>query len=137
MELTIQVDDTRFKDIISNEIKNMPHDVLAEIIKQAFIKYMMSNPNLISNLFMRDVGSYYRQIEPTYLSMSIVEKMDIGPECKEIAQALKDELKGHSKDIIESMLLKAMAKSIFDMAAGEGWLEREFITIANQRNESC
>ena len=55
MNITINVDETQFKEILDRELKDLPKEDLQEIIKQALTQYIMSNPELVKNLLAKNV----------------------------------------------------------------------------------
>ena len=127
MNITIQIDETQFKDILDKELKDMPKEQLQEIIKQAFTQFFATNPKAAQELFYteNDYG-YSKRKEPTQLLKSIINNISFEEECDEILTVLKDEFKGNAREIIESVMLKAMAKVFFDKSQGEGWFEMAF-----------
>ena len=127
MNITIQIDETQFKDILDKELKDMPKEQLQEIIKQAFTQFFATNPKAAQELFYTENEyGYSKRKEPTQLLKSIINNISFEEECDEILTVLKDEFKGNAREIIESVMLKAMAKVIFDKSLGEGWFEMAF-----------
>lgn len=127
MNLTIQIDETQFKDILDKELKDMPKEQLQEIIKQAFTQFFTTNPKAAQELFYTENEyGYSKRKEPTQLLKSIINNISFEEECDEILTVLKDEFKGNAREIIESVMLKAMAKVFFDKSQGEGWFEMAF-----------
>ena len=127
MNITIQIDETQFKDILDKELKDMPKEQLQEIIKQAFTQFFATNLKVAQELFFTE-NSYglSKRKEPTQLLKSIINNISFEEECDEILTVLKDEFKGNAREIIESVMLKAMAKVFFDKSQGEGWFEMAF-----------
>lgn len=127
MNITIQIDETQFKDILDKELKDMPKEQLQEIIKQAFTQFFATNPKAAQELFYTENEyGYSKRKEPTQLLKSIIGNISFEEECDEILTVLKDEFKGNAREIIESVMLKAMAKVFFDKSQGEGWFEMAF-----------
>ena len=135
MNITINIDETQFKEILDKELKELPKEDLQEIIKQAFSQYMLSNPDIIKNMFVNE--STYYKYTPTDLMKNIVNGIDFSKECEEVVQALKNELIGNSREIFEQLILKTIAKNMFDGIRDYGWLEEEFMEMhrsAHQNN---
>ena len=127
MNITIQIDETQFKDILDKELKDMPKEQLQEIIKQAFTQFFATNPKAAQELFYTENEyGYSKRKEPTQLLKSIIGNISFEEECDEILTVLKDEFKGNAREIIESVMLKAMAKVFFDKSQSEGWFEMAF-----------
>lgn len=127
MNLTIQIDETQFKEILDKELKDLPKEQLQDIIKQAFTQFFVTNPKAVEELFFTEESyGFNKRKEPTSLLRSIIGNISFDEECDEILAVLKDEFKGNAREIIESVMMKAMAKVIFDKSQGEGWLEMAF-----------
>lgn len=127
MNLTIQIDETQFKEILDKELKDLPKEQLQDIIKQAFTQFFATNPKAAQELFYTENEyGYSKRKEPTQLLKSIINNISFDEECDEILTVLKDEFKGNAREIIESVMLKAMAKVFFDKSQGEGWFEMAF-----------
>ena len=130
MNLTIQIDETQFKEILDKELKDLPKEQLQDIIKQAFTQFFVTNPKAVEELFFTEESyGFNKRKEPTPLLRSIIGNISFDEECDEILTALKDEFKGNAREIIESVMLKAMAKVFFDKSQGEGWLEMAFAEL--------
>lgn len=137
MNITISVDETQFKEILDKELKELPKEDLQEIIKQAFSQYMLSNPDIVRNMFVKESSYSYYKYEPTDLMKDIVKSIDFSKECEEVAQVLKNELVDNSRKILEELILKTIAKNMFDGIRDYGWLEEEFMEMhrsAHQNN---
>lgn len=129
MNITINIDETQFKEILDKELKELPKEDLQEIIKQVFSQYMLSNPDIIKNMFVNE--STYYKYAPTDLMKDIVNGIDFSKECEEVVQALKKELIGNSRKMLEELMLKAIARSMIEGMKDYGWLEQEFILMHN------
>lgn len=127
MNITINVDETQFKEILDKELKELPKEDLQEIIKQAFSQYILSSPEFVKNLFVKESPYSYRTYDPTPLMENIVKGIDFSKECEEVVQALKNELVGNSREILEQLMLKTIARSMLDGMRDNGWLEEEFV----------
>ena len=129
MNITINVDETQFKEILDNELKDLPKEDLQDIIKQAFTQYILSNPEFVKSLFVRESSYSYYKYTPTDLMKDIVKEIDFSKECEEVVQALKNELVGNSREILEQLMLKTIARGILDGIRYNGWLEEEFVNM--------
>lgn len=54
MNITIQINETQFKDILDKELKDMPKEQLQEIIKQAFTQFFATNPKAAQEMFFTE-----------------------------------------------------------------------------------
>ena len=130
MNITINVDETQFKEILDRELKDLPKEDLQEIIKQALTQYIMSNPELVKNLLITNrISRYSNEYTPTPIMEDIVKSIDFSKECEEVAQALKNELIGNSRKVLEELMLKSIARSMLEGMKNNGWLEEEFLNM--------
>lgn len=131
MNITINVDETQFKEILDRELKDLPKEDLQEIIKQAFTQYIMSNPEFVKNLFIGRSSNFYGCTEyvPSPIMEGIVKSIDFSKECEEVVQTLKNELIGNSRKILEELMLKTIARSMLEGIRNNGWLEEEFLLM--------
>lgn len=130
MNITINVDETQFKEILDRELKDLPKEDLQEIIKQALTQYIMSNPELVKNLLITNrISRYSNEYTPTPIMEDIVKSIDFSKECEEVAQALKNELIGNSRKVLEELMLKTIARSMLEGIRNNGWLEEEFLLM--------
>ena len=128
MNITINVDETQFKEILDRELKDLPKEDLQEIIKQALTQYIMSNQELVKNLLITNrISRYSNEYTPTPIMEDIVKSIDFSKECEEVAQALKNELIGNSRKVLEELMLKSIARSMLEGMKNNGWLEEEFV----------
>lgn len=138
MNITINVDETQFKEILDRELKDLPKEDLQEIIKQALTQYIMSNPELVKNLLITNrISRYSNEYTPTPIMEDIVKSIDFSKECEEVTQALKNELIGNSRKVLEELMLKSIARSMLEGMKNNGWLEEEFVhmhTSAHNNN---
>ena len=73
MNITIQIDETQFKDILDKELKDMPKEQLQEIIKQAFTQFFVTNPKAVQELFFTESEyGFSKRKEPSQLLKSII-----------------------------------------------------------------
>ena len=53
MELKIEIDETKFKDIIEKELNAFSQEELHDLLKQMIIEYMKNHQEEVMNLFIR------------------------------------------------------------------------------------
>lgn len=138
MELKINIDETQFKDVMEKELKALTPEQLTDIFKEAIKQYLLSdNAAVIKNLFIDRSYSYgSSSSRPTALTQKIVEKIDFKQELDPVIQEIKNELLGHSREILEATMFKAIARSIIDTYQTEGWFEEAFTMLHHHQHNN-
>lgn len=138
MELKINIDETQFKDVMEKELKALTPGQLTDIFKEAIKQYLLSdNASAIKNLFVdRNYGYGSHDNRPTALTQKIVEKIDFKQELDPVIQEIKNELLGHSREILEATMFKAIARSIIDTYQAEGWFEQAFTMLHHHQHNN-
>lgn len=124
MDLTIQIDETKFKDVLDKELAAFSDEELHEIVKQALIKYL-SDPKVMETIFITTDGGYYGRTQPraSRLLENVVETIDISNECKEITDTFKNAIVNSHKEIISGVIVKAFSRVIAENILADNWLE--------------
>lgn len=105
MELKIEIDETRFKDVLENELKAFSKEELHEIIHQSMEGYL-KNSEIIKSLFVTTKFDYFGKSEKVAsdLLKTSVENMDLSPAYTEIKDLMINELKTNYRDVLISLL---------------------------------
>ena len=109
MEVKIQVDETKFKDVLENELDAFSpedlHDIIAECIGEYF---RSSNYNALEKI-MFDKG-FYRDT-PSALLKEAITKCDYSG-LQDVADAMIDRLKNNYQDVLAEVLWMQIAKTL-------------------------
>lgn len=115
MELKIEVDETKFKDVIENELKAFSKDELHEIIRECIVEYLREEKT-IEMLFVHESQDYYgkRQKEPSEVLFTAAKSIDLSPAYKEIQELMISTLKENHAELIEKVMLELIVNGISD-----------------------
>lgn len=109
MEVKIVVDETKFKEILENELAAFSKEELHEIIRECIID-TFKNPEFIERIFI--TKGYYGNESPSDLLQSAVNNIDLSPAFKELADSMSEYLKENHKEVLEDVMIKYMIDGI-------------------------
>lgn len=124
MDITIKIDDdSRFNDIIKNELNALNpeelHEIIISVIKEALTA---NNYEIIKSLLVEERSTgWCKAYEPTQLTISIIEKCDYS-QMQDIVNNMIDYLKNNHKDLLEKILI-----NIFDRGLCNSYSFRESV----------
>lgn len=128
MNITINVDEAQFKDLLEKELNEMPKEEVHELVKIAFIQYVTQDSKALKDLFVKQSNSYYdSSVSPTNLLNKIIEEIDFSDIAAEIAEPIKDLFKNGIKDIVEQVVARSIADAIMSNISTSGLLEQQFM----------
>lgn len=128
MNITINVDEAQFKDLLEKELNEMPKEEVHELVKIAFIQYVTQDPKALKDLFVKQSNNYYdSSVSPTNLLNKIIKEIDFSDIAAEIAEPIKDLFKNGIKDIVEQVVARSIADAIMSNISTSGLLERSFM----------
>lgn len=109
MKIEINLDETRVKDLVDNELKNFTDAELHDILSKAISQYVIES-NTIEKLFYNKKKDYYGnetgEIEPTFRLEEIVKKLDINE--------MLEKLKNNVQEVLDNdETIKILAENIF------------------------
>ena len=135
MNITINVDETQFKDLLEKELKEMPKEELHELIKMAFTQYITQDPNALKDLFVKKDNSYYSNgVVPTDFTRKIINDIDFSSIAAEIAKPVEDLFKNNIREIVEQLVAQSISHAIYACIAKSGDLETAFnVFYINQK----
>lgn len=130
MDLTIQIDETRFKDVLDKELNAFSKEELHDIIREAIITYLKDNNSVEKLLFEEEIGYYsdHKKV-PTAIARNLLSSIDISDECKDITIEIANQLKNNACNIMADIFAKSFAKSILDGLNKDNWLESSITPI--------
>lgn len=123
MELKIEIDETRFKDVVEQELKAFSKEELHTIIREGIVKYL-NDSDLIKRLFVEErYDSFWNKCTeyPTQLLKSAVETFDLSPAYEEIKDNMISNLKTNYNELLIQVMTGMLAKGIRQtlMSSGE------------------
>lgn len=132
MQLTINIDETMFKDVVEKELGAFSHEELHDIIKQCIVKFLTEGDTIRQLLVKEQSDSYsryYKSLEPTKLFESAVKSMDFSEDLKEVKEAFTKCILENFQSIVTELIGNAIAKQLADKWQSEGWLEGAMMAV--------
>lgn len=102
MEIKINVDEVKFKEVIEKELDAFSKEELHELIRNCIIE-TLHNENVIKNLFIKKETNYYGSViaeKPTDVVITAAKTVDLSPAFTEIKDNLIDILKNNYNNIL-------------------------------------
>ena len=137
MQLTINVDETQFKDIIEKELAAFSKEELHDLVKE-MIKQYLKEDNVLRSLFITKshrYGDYYEDA-PTDLLRNTVQTIDLSEGCEEIRDSMINVIKNDAKEIVTNLFAKAISRSLFKSWEAEGWLSNVIWTTVREMQQN-
>lgn len=114
MEIKINVDEIKFKDVLENELNAFSKEELHEIIRECIIE-VLHNDNTIKNLFIvekKDSWGYSVAKEPSEVMIQAAKSIDLSPAYKEIQDSMINKLKEDYQWLLEKTLLNLIKEGL-------------------------
>lgn len=116
MELKIEIDETKFKDIIEKELNAFSQEELHGLLKQMILEYMKSHSDTVMNLFInRKTTGYYGCDE--WVAGPLLEKtadaLNIEEDLKPVKDAIIKDIMDNHRDIVEKAIWRNITNNIF------------------------
>ena len=116
MEIKLNVDETQFKDILEKELKDLPKEVLQEVIVKAIQGYFeQNNYENVQKLFLKENGGYNSwdtKITTTEFLNGLVNDCDYSGLQDVVDEAIKSVRDNH-KEILGDMILRIITNGFF------------------------
>lgn len=124
MEVKIQIDETRFGELLDKELeafsKEELHDFIAEAIKQYLVDTSFVKKFFVETRVNRNSWSSREEEVPTQLLSEAVKNLDWGPALSEIQEVFTKVLKEQTTEIIVSLMANSIANAFSaQITAGE------------------
>lgn len=104
MELTLNVDEKKFNDLIQGELDNFSEQEIHEICKEGFMK-CLSNVDTFRSLFVTQDGYYNRDsYHANDLLREAAKKVDLDPLFADFQKQVLEYLTEHHDDIIKQLM---------------------------------
>ena len=127
MQITVNVEDDTFKQIVEREITNIPSEKLQEIIIEAMKGYFSANNYEKANLLVYKKESYgYHQEVPTDFAERIIRDCDYS-KLQEVVDAAIEDLKTNHERLLREVLMETLATGLINNYSFQTGL-REAIT---------
>ena len=116
MKIEINVDEIQFKDILDKELKDLPKEVLQDVIVQGIKGYFeQNNYENVQKLFLKENGGYNSwdtKITTTEFLNGLVNDCDYSGLQDVVDEAIKSVRDNH-KEILEDMILRIITNGFF------------------------
>lgn len=117
MEVKINVEESRFKDVLENELEAFSREELHSIIENAMKEYLM-NDEMLQKIFLGKQenwnGTY--SFYPSELMKKTIEKIDISPVFKELQNKIisyftqEENVKNAARDIFAQLIQRGVSR---------------------------
>lgn len=114
MEIKINVDEVKFKDVIENELKAFSKEELHEIIRECIVE-ALHNDAMLRNIFIipeKDYWGNYKYEKPSQVMLDAARSIDLSPAYTEIKDKMIDTLKNNYHQILENAMLGMILNGI-------------------------
>lgn len=112
MEIKINVDETKFKEVIEKELNAFSKEELHEIVRECIVDALKNNEELKKLFITRSNGSYFSHDEPSEILKIAAKNIDLSPAYKEIQESMIKELKENYHELLEKTMLGAIVNGI-------------------------
>ena len=121
MEIKINLDETRFKDVLDNELKAFNKEELHDIIRQAMLKFLNEDASM-RELFLHDETDRWETVrtEPTAIFRDLIKTIDISPIFEETKKKLfefltkEDTIKNLCFGLFSEFFIDGFSKTLID-----------------------
>lgn len=114
MEIKINVDEVKFKDVIENELNAFSKEELHEIIRECIIE-SLHNDDTLKDLFTvknKDAWGYSSGVKPSEVMIQAAKSIDLSPAYKEIQDKMITTLKENYHELLEKVMLSMIKEGI-------------------------
>lgn len=112
MEIKINVDETKFKEVIEKELKAFSKEELHEIVRECIVDALRNNDELKKLFITKSNSGYYSHDEPSEILKLAAKNIDLSPAYKEIQESMIKELKENYHELLEKTMLGAIINGI-------------------------
>ena len=109
MKIEINLDETRFKNLVDDELESFTREEIHDILQSAMEQYIMEK-DVIGNIFYtkkRDwSGNETGEVEPTYRLNEIIKGLDMEPTLKRLKKDVE-------KVLQENGTIQRLAENVF------------------------
>lgn len=112
MEIKINVDEVKFKEIIEKELDAFSREELHEIIRECIIDALRSNDELRKLFITENNNGYYTTKEPSEILKLAAKSIDLSPAYKEIQDSMITTLKENYHELLEKVMLSMVMNGL-------------------------
>ena len=105
MEIKIEVDEIKFKDVIEKELNAFSKEELHEIIRECIVDSLKNSPSLKKLFVVEDKSIYYTTEKPSQVMIDAAKSIDLSPAYKEVQEKMINILKTDYRSILEDIML--------------------------------
>ena len=133
MEIKINVDETRFKDVLENELNAFSKEELHEIIRECIVE-ALHNDNNLKKIFIEEGDSFYRKSKPSEVMIQAAKSIDLSPAYKEIQDKMINTLKENYHELLEKVMLSMIVNGLANDYDFRNRMANEVEMIIRNRN---
>ena len=111
MELKINVDETKFGELINDELSNFTKEEIHEICREGLMK-IMSNQESLQSILPKESDYWGNKIGVDKLLNEAVKKIDLSPVFAEFEKNAREYVENHYKDIIMDVMANVLVKGL-------------------------
>ena len=114
MKLNIEIESGTFEKVISDGIKSLSPEEVADLIKQALLEALTKCEDFKNLLIVRDsVGwSNSSEIKLGPLASAAIKSIDLGPDIEAFKKKMVDHLLVNHRSIVEDMIMRLLIEKI-------------------------
>ena len=123
MELTIKIDNEEFSKAITQDLENIPGDVIRQITIEAAKQYLAKDDTM-KKLFIQETYGYNGGANPTQFFRNVLSTVDWSPMFSGFAERAKQYMSENYPEIVAQAIATLIEKSMFSgMAFQEAILQ--------------
>lgn len=113
MEIKINVDELKFKDVLEKELNAFSKEELHEIIRECICEYFRNtDTDIIKNLFTERSSYYDSSRVPGKVLHEAARTLNLAPAFEEIQTLMINHLKDNYQDVMQKAMLDVMINGI-------------------------
>lgn len=114
MELKINIDESRFKDVLEKELAAFSHEELHELIRECIATALRDNETLKALFVQPSRYAYGSTKEPTQIVQQATASIDLSPAYNEIRESMIAELKHNHRELLERVMMRSIIAGLSD-----------------------
>ena len=120
MKIEINLDETRFKDLVDNELEKFTDAEIHDILSKALSQFVVEN-NVIASLFYKKktdwCGNETGEFEPTYRLQKLIDNLDVSEQTEKLKENIDKVLQEDDiiQKLVEGMFYRLIAGRLRDV----------------------